>query len=131
MIVELEFFGSFCDTSLPGLRRGFVATVALLIVATALSLPVFCGLGPVLITSILLASALSVPKASTTSIRTAAVYGSLVGVVVGAVAAIVTRGAPSPLSSAALVVLGMAVTCGAITAMVYALEKKFVGAASG
>lgn len=128
MLVELEFFGSFCDTSLPGLRRGFVATVALLVVAAALSLPALYSVGALLITSILLASALSVPKASTTSIQTAAVYGSLVGFVVGAIAATVIRGG---VASAALIVLGMAATCGAITALVYALEKKFVRATSG
>lgn len=130
MIVELEFFGSFCDTSLPGLGRGFVATVALLAVAVALSLPTLYGVGEVLIAAILLASALSVPKASTTSLRTAAVYGCLVGLVVGASAATAAKAASS-VASAALVVMGTAVTCGAITAMVYALEKKFMGAASG
>jgi hypothetical protein len=84
----LEIFGPLRSSSLPGLWRGLVATKLLLIVAVVF-LPSY-GCVRTFVGAILVASALSVARRGTPP-RKAAIYGSMVGLVVGASAATGSR----------------------------------------
>jgi hypothetical protein len=81
----LEIFGPFQESSLPGLWRGLVAT-AVVLAASAVLRPSDLGCLRIFLLAVASASAVSVLRTGTAP-GSAAVYGSLVGLVVGAFAA--------------------------------------------
>lgn len=121
MKIQLEFLGDYSTVSIPGLKRGAVATAVLCLAAACVGL--FSTYGPVrvFLAAVLLGSALAVPAKETTTPKSAAAYGALVGLVVTGVAVLAT---PSNFHhqnlccAVAVVLLGSAL-CGAVAAGIY------------
>jgi hypothetical protein len=81
----LEIFGPFQESSLPGLWRGLVAT-AVVLATVAVLRPSDLGCLRIFLLAVAFASAVSVLRTGTAP-GSAAVYGSLVGLVLGAFSA--------------------------------------------
>jgi len=119
MFLSLEIFGPFGQSSVPGVRRGLIATIVLLaggpLVADLVPGPLPCL--RVLLLALLFASALTVLRRGT-PYGQALVYGALVGAVLGA--ALGARAASWVAFGGC--VLGSSLLCSAASGAAYGLE---------